>query len=90
MGQRIVRVDRDILRSALGLPPGTRIVDVSAQLYFSSDEVALKVECPDLPPVMEGNRIPEVVPFYRQGAGGRPEFIRWSEELAADTPAIVG
>ncbi len=48
--QRILRVPREMLRAALRLPENVSIVSVSDTLYFDSDDLALKLECPDFLP----------------------------------------
>lgn len=47
--QAILRINHTFLRWILGLPEGTEIIGVSADLYFLTDELAIKVSHPDLP-----------------------------------------
>lgn len=56
----IIKLTRDQLRQALGLPEDTGIVDASFDTYFSLDLIAVKVEHPALPLTRPGYAIPHV------------------------------
>lgn len=76
--QRIVRIRRDLLLAALGLPEGTRLVDISRDMFFFNDELALKIEHPDFKPVPAYQAIPEVTPML--GEKRIPVFMGWGEK----------
>jgi len=46
-GRATVEVSSDLLREALHMPFGTRIIGVSVDTF--KDQIALRVESPDLP-----------------------------------------
>ena len=78
MGRRILLMGRDFFLDIFGpgprgyeviedaLPPGTRIVKVSMDAYFSTDQIAFMLESPDWPEVAEGARVPEIMPVLRR------------------------
>ncbi len=64
-GRRIrnIRVSYDILCELLKLPVGTRIVASADERFI--DQLLVRVESPDFPPIPDGGLIPFVVPRYR-------------------------
>jgi hypothetical protein len=58
--QRILRVPRELLRAALYLPENVTIVAVSDSRFFDSNDIALKIECPDFKPQKATNVIPPI------------------------------
>lgn len=86
-GQRIVKIDRTLLADVLCLPAGTRIIDVSGQMYFDTDNIAFKIEHDDFDPVEPGQAIPEICPQFRRNP--QTEFVTWHHESDnADLPII--
>lgn len=83
--QRIIRIDREMLRSFLKLPNNVTIVAVSDELYFETGDIAIKIECPDFRPVPAGNHIQSIDPFYK-AVWREVEFSHWSEELDKPEP----
>jgi hypothetical protein len=75
--QRIVRVSRELLQEALHLPPGAIIKDISLQLFFDTDDVAIKIEHPDFTPVYPPSAIPTVRPML--GVTQNVKFMGWQE-----------
>lgn len=62
----VLRITHDLLIEALKLPAGTRILDISRDQFFLTDEVALKIEHPSLDSVPPGRPLPVVAPCYRK------------------------
>lgn len=58
--QGILRISYDVLDSALNLPEGTKIVGFSEHVFFSTNELCIKVEHEDLPFTQEAATLPEV------------------------------
>lgn len=75
----IVRVNRDLLAAALRFPEGTKILDVSAHMFFDSDDIALKVEHEDLAPVKPGRVIPNAHPMFSEVYHQISEEVRVTE-----------
>lgn len=83
MGEKlgIVRLSRELVCKAL-FPEGTKLIDISAQLYFDSGDIAFKVSHPELRQLQEAEKIPIVQPQYRYEFDERGEkeiFERWKE-----------
>lgn len=76
----IIKLTRDQLRQALGLPEGTTIVDASFDTYFSLDLITVKVEHPALPLTRPGYAIPHVEALQKTTIHSveTSEFDRWS------------
>jgi hypothetical protein len=75
----IVRLTRDQLRRALGLPEGTTIIAISTDLFFLTDGIAVKVEHNGLPLTKPGHPISIVEPQFRTKVTSveEAEFERW-------------
>ena len=69
----ILRVNRDLLRAALGLPEGTIIIEINDQRRFFEGDIEIHVQHPDLPLVQSGARIPEVGALIDKDRN----FVRW-------------
>ena len=68
-----------------GLPADARIVGVSDQLFFNSNEVAFKVESEEFAFVESGNAIPEL---HLNCSVSTPEYNWGKEPEKADAPAV--
>lgn len=64
-----------------GLPPGARIVKISMDVFFNSDEIAIIYEHPDLPEVNPGYALPTLEVAYN--------WVVQNVTLAAEMPAPV-
>jgi hypothetical protein len=85
MGQRVLRVAGELIRHVLKLPDTCRVVGLSADQFFNTDEWAVKVESPDFPEVLPGHVIPEVSAGYGI-FDGQPVFNGWIG--LADKPVV--
>lgn len=60
----VLRVSWDLLREVLLLPPDCRVVGVNVFAFFDTDDIALRVESDEFPPVPEGQPLPIVGAHY--------------------------
>lgn len=73
----IIRVSRELLEALLLLPPGVKIVDVSHDLFFDTDEFAIKVESESFKDVFPGDPLPVKSPIYERKE--TPVFVGWGK-----------
>lgn len=72
--QAILRVSWGLLRELLCLPADARIVDISREVFFSTDEIGLKVVSDAFPVTEPGCPFPQVGARFRTAA--RPDGTR--------------
>lgn len=65
--QATLRVNYELLADLLGLPPETRVVAVSDQVRFLTNELVFKVEDDGLPATEGGHCLPELLPQVTTG-----------------------